>query len=165
MPYRAPVADFRFLFDHVVGFDQVAATSQFAEATPEMTDAIMTEAAKLCESVLAPLNRAGDLHPAVLENGVVRTSPGFSDGYAAIAEGGWIGMSASPEVGGMGLPMTLTTAVNEMMSAACLSLQLNPLMTQGQIEALERRVAVQGCAEWRWFIRRVRAEDLHLLGG
>ena len=141
MPYRAPVADFRFLFDHVVGFDRVAATPRFEEATGEMTDAILTEAAKLCEEVLAPLNRAGDLHPAVLENGVVRTSPGYADGYAAIAEGGWIGMSASPDAGGMGLPMALTTAVNEMMSSACLSLQLNPLMTQGQIEALEHHAS------------------------
>ncbi|MEY1557492.1 acyl-CoA dehydrogenase [Yoonia sp. R2331] len=137
MPYRAPVADFRFLLDHVTGFPAVAETDTFTEATPDMVDAILTEAGKMCEEVLAPLNRAGDLHPAVLENGVVRTSPGFGDGYRAIAEGGWIGMSASPEVGGMGLPMTLTTAVNEMMSSACLALQLNPLMTQGQIEALE----------------------------
>ncbi len=137
MPYRAPVNDFRFLMDHVTGFADVAATDRFAEATPDMVEAILTEAAKMSEEVLAPLNRNGDLHPAYLENGVVRTSPGFADGYAAIAEGGWIGMSAAPENGGMGLPMTLTTAVNEMLASACLALQLNPLMTQGQIEALE----------------------------
>ncbi|MEJ6396853.1 acyl-CoA dehydrogenase [Yoonia sp. 208BN28-4] len=141
MPYRAPVADFRFLMDHIVGFSDVAATDTFSEATPDMVDAILTEAAKMSEEVLAPLQRNGDLHPATLENGVVRTSPGFGDGYKAIAEGGWIGMSASPENGGMGLPMTLTTAVNEMMSAACLSLQLNPLMSQGQIEALEHHAS------------------------
>ncbi|MEJ6403069.1 acyl-CoA dehydrogenase [Yoonia sp. 2307UL14-13] len=141
MPYRAPVTDYRFLLDHVTGFGEVAATDLFAEATPDMVDAILTEAAKMCEEVLAPLNRNGDLHPAYLENGVVRTSPGFADGYKAIAEGGWIGMSASPENGGMGLPMTLTTAVNEMMASACLSLQLNPLMTQGQIEALEHHAS------------------------
>ncbi|MBU2360014.1 MAG: acyl-CoA dehydrogenase N-terminal domain-containing protein, partial [Alphaproteobacteria bacterium] len=88
MPYRAPVADFRFLLDHVAGFDAVTATDRFSEATPDMTDAILTEAAKMCEEVLAPLNRAGDLHPAHLENGIVRTSPGFADGYKAIAEGG-----------------------------------------------------------------------------
>ncbi len=141
MPYRAPVSDFRFLMDHVVGFSDVAATERFAEATPDMVDAILTEAAKMCEEILAPLNRNGDLHPAHLENGVVRTSPGFADGYKAIAEGGWIGMSADPENGGMGLPMTLTTTVNEMMSSACLALQLNPLMTQGQIEALEHHAS------------------------
>ena len=136
MPYSAPVGDFRFLMDHVVGFDDVAATAQFAEATPDMTGAILSEGAKMCEDILAPLNRAGDLHPAHLENGVLRTSPGFAEGYNAIATGGWIGMSASQEIGGLGLPMTLTTAINDMMASACLALQLNPLMTQGQIEAL-----------------------------
>uniref|UniRef100_UPI0040476643 acyl-CoA dehydrogenase n=4 Tax=Pseudomonadota TaxID=1224 RepID=UPI0040476643 len=141
MPYRAPVSDYRFLMENVVGFAQVTATARFAEATPDMADAILTEAAKMCEEVLYPLNRSGDLHPAHLDNGIVRTAPGFAGGYKAIAEGGWIGMSASPEVGGMGLPMTLTTTVNEMMASACLSLQLNPLMTQGQIEALEHHAS------------------------
>ena len=141
MPYRAPVSDFQFLMDHVTGFDAVTATDRFADATQEVTQAILTEAGRLCEEVIAPLNRAGDQHPAVLENGIIRTSPGFADGYAAIAEGGWIGMSASPDFGGMGLPMTLTTSVNEMLSSACLALQLNPLMTQGQIEALEHHAS------------------------
>ena len=95
----------------------------------------------MCEEVLSPLQRNGDLHPAHLENGVVRTSPGFDAGYQAIAEGGWVGISASAKAGGMGLPITLATCVNEMMSAACLSLSLNPLMTQGQIEALEHHAS------------------------
>jgi alkylation response protein AidB-like acyl-CoA dehydrogenase len=137
MPYRAPTSEIRFVLDHVVGFSQVAATERFADATPESVEAILTEAGRLCADVLAPLNRAGDLHPAHLENGVVRTSPGFAEGFRAIAEGGWLGISADPEHGGMGLPITLTMAVNEMMGSACLALQLNPLMTQGQIEALE----------------------------
>ena len=141
MPYLAPVTDYRFIMDTVASFKAVTATDQFAEATDDMADAILGEAAKLCEEILYPLNRNGDLHPAKLENGIVRTSPGFSNGYKAIAEGGWIGMSASPEVGGMGLPMTLTTAVNEMMASACLSLQLNPLMSQGRIEALEHHAS------------------------
>ncbi|MEO9572396.1 MAG: acyl-CoA dehydrogenase [Tateyamaria sp.] len=141
MPYRAPVDDYSFLFDHIVGLDQVTATDRFAEATPDVTSAILTEAGKLCEEVMAPLQRPGDLHPAHLENGVVRTSPGYADGYKAIAEGGWVGMAADPEYGGMGLPMTVTSAVNEMMSAACLSLQLAPLMSQGQIEALEHHAS------------------------
>ena len=141
MPYRAPVSDYRFIMDTVAGFQTVTGTTRFAEATGDMADAILSEAAKLCEEVLYPLNRAGDLNPAKLENGVVRTPPGFGDGYHAIANGGWIGMSASEDVGGMGLPMTLTTAVNEMMASACLSLQLNPLMSQGQIEALEHHAS------------------------
>ncbi len=141
MPYQSPAADLRFLMDHVVGFGQVAQTDRFEEATSDTCDAILTEAAKLSDEILTPLQRPGDLHPAVLENGVVRTSPGFADGFKAIAEGGWIGMSADPEFGGMGLPLTLTTAVNDMMAGACLSLQLNPLMCQGQIEALEHHAS------------------------
>ncbi len=141
MSYRAPLSDYEFLFKNVVGFDQVAATDRFSEASPDMVSAILTEAGKMCEEVIAPLQRPGDLEPPRLENGVLRTSPGFPEGWKAIAEGGWIGMSADPEHGGMGLPMALTTAVNEMMSAACLSLQLAPLMSQGQIEALEHHAS------------------------
>ncbi|SDX15611.1 hypothetical protein SAMN05444358_103189 [Ruegeria halocynthiae] len=141
MPYRAPISDYEFLFRNVIGFDQIAATETFSEASEDVVSAILTEAGKMCEEVMAPLQRPGDLEPARLENGVLRTSPGYAEGWKAIAEGGWIGMSGDPEFGGMGLPMTMTTAVNEMMSAACLSLQLAPLMTQGQIEALEHHAS------------------------
>ena len=137
MPFTSPIQDIRFILDHVVPFDRVAASERFAEATPDTVTAILTEAGRLADEVLAPLNRAGDLHPARLENGIVRTSPGFEGGFRAIAEGGWIGLTANPEYGGMGLPVALGTAVNDMMSGACLSLQLNPLLTQGQIEALD----------------------------
>ncbi|MBI1170498.1 acyl-CoA dehydrogenase [bacterium] len=136
MPYLAPLADYRLLLS-VMGFDQVAATDRFADATPDTVEAILTEAARLSQTVLAPLNRSGDEHPAVVENGVVRTSPGFAEGFRAIAEGGWIGMAAPADYGGMGLPITIATCVNEMTGSACLALQLNPLLTQGQIEALE----------------------------
>ncbi|QEW18756.1 Acyl-CoA dehydrogenase [Marinibacterium anthonyi] len=141
MTYRAPISDIRFLLDNVVGYDQVAATDKFAEADADVAAAILTEAGKICDDVMAPLQRNGDLTPARLENGVVRTSPGFAEGWAAIAEGGWVGMAGPQEHGGMGLPMALTTAVNDMMSGACLSLQLAPLMTQGQIEALEHHAS------------------------
>ena len=141
MPFAAPVADIRFLLDRVLGYDRLAATETFAEAGPDTTEAILVELARLCDEVLAPLNRGGDLTPARLENGIVRTSPGFKDGYAAIAQGGWLGLSATPDHGGMGLPITLNTAMNEMMSGACLSLQLCPLLSQGQIEALEHHAS------------------------
>jgi alkylation response protein AidB-like acyl-CoA dehydrogenase len=141
MPYRAPVADFAYLFDHVVDFGQLTKTEKFAEATADMTQAILGEAGRLCEEVLAPLRRAGDLEGARLENGVVRTSPGFAEGYKAISEGGWVSISGNPDYGGMGLPVALAAAVNDMMAGACLALQLNPLLTQGQIEALEHHAS------------------------
>ncbi|SIS58395.1 acyl-CoA dehydrogenase [Phaeovulum vinaykumarii] len=141
MSYRAPVGEFRFILDEVVPLAPVAAEARFAEATPETVEAILTEAGRMCDTALAPLNRAGDLHPARLENGVVRATPGFADAYRTIAEGGWIGLAAGPEHGGMGLPQALNMAVNDMMSGACLALQLNPLLSQGQIEALEHHAS------------------------
>ncbi len=141
MSFRAPVNEYRFIIDTLLDVDALRQTDRFAEATEDMTAAILSEAGKLCDEVIAPLQRPGDLHPARLENGVVRTSPGFVDGFRAIAEGGWIGMGANPEYGGMGLPMILTSAVNEMLSGACIALQLAPLMSQGQIEALEHHAS------------------------
>ena len=141
MAYRAPVDDIAFILKSVVPLDPVAATDRFAEATPDTVTAILTEAGRMATEVLAPLNRASDLTPARLENGAVQSSPGFADGFRAIAEGGWIGLAANPDHGGAGLPQTLNIAVAEMMAGACLSLQLNPLLTQGQIEALEHHAS------------------------
>ncbi|MEM9369769.1 MAG: acyl-CoA dehydrogenase [Pseudomonadota bacterium] len=136
MTYRAPIDEIAFCA-HIVGQDLLADTEQFSEATAETRAAILDEAAKMCEGALVPVQRSGDLHPARLENGVVRCSPGYRDAYQAIAEGGWVGISADDGHGGMGLPISMATMVNEMMSSACLSLSLCPLMSQGQIEALE----------------------------
>ena len=95
----------------------------FSELDRDFTGAVLEEAGKISNEVLAPLNVVGDTEGCVLENGVVRTSPGFADGFKAVADGGWIGMSADPEYGGMGLPLTLQNAVNDMMASSCLSLQ------------------------------------------
>jgi hypothetical protein len=77
MSYRAPVAEMCFLLGEVLGAGRLVATERCAEATPETIEAVLTEAARLAEDVLAPLRRAGDLEGARLENGVVRTTPGF----------------------------------------------------------------------------------------
>ncbi|QPM90712.1 acyl-CoA dehydrogenase [Pseudooceanicola algae] len=136
MPFRAPIGEFRFLFDHVIGFDGIAASDRFAEASPDTVDAILVEIGRLAQDVWAPLQRSGDLDPARMENGAVRCSKGFAEGFRALADGGWLGLSAPEAHGGMDLPVTLTSAMNDMLSAACLSLGLNPLLTQGQVEAL-----------------------------
>ncbi|MDB6176730.1 acyl-CoA dehydrogenase [Paracoccus sp. Z330] len=141
MTYAAPVEQIEFILKRVISYHDVQQTGKFSEATQETTRAVLSEAGKLAEQVLAPLNRNGDLTPARLENGKLRSSPGFAEGFAAIAEGGWVGLAADPEHGGMGLPQTLNMAVAEMMASACLSLQLNPLLTQGQIEALEHHAS------------------------
>ncbi|MBN2758976.1 MAG: acyl-CoA dehydrogenase family protein, partial [Rhodobacteraceae bacterium] len=141
MPYTPPLRDFAFILDHVAGFDQVRDTDRFAEATADTVQAILSEGGRLCAEVIAPLRRPGDVTPTRLENGAVVSPPGYADGFRALAEGGWIGISADPEYGGMGMPQTVSTAFYEMMAAACLSLQMNPLLTQGQIEALQHHAS------------------------
>ena len=93
MAYRAPVEDIAFILQSVVPLAPVAATERFAEATPDTVAAILSEAGRMATEVLAPLNRNGDLAPARLENGAVRSSPGFDRGMTALAEGGWVGLS------------------------------------------------------------------------
>jgi hypothetical protein len=141
MSYRAPVGEMRFLLGRVLGAERLAATERFAEATPATIEAVLGEAARLIEAEFAPTRRAGDLGPARLENGVVRTSPGFAAAWRAYAAGGWVGMTADPAHGGLGLPATLATCVNEMASGANLALSICPLLTAGAIEALERHAS------------------------
>ena len=141
MPYRAPVAEFAFLLRHVVGFDRVSAQPAYAEATDDTVAVLLTEAGRICDDVLAPLNRQGDLHPARLENGVVRTSPGYAAGYRAMADAGMTAITADPAYGGLGLPQTVAACINDMAGGACLALEMNPLMTQGQIEALSHHAS------------------------
>lgn len=103
MTYRAPVEDALFILENVVDYDRVCASDKFAEADFVTVAAVLQEAGKLSSDVIAPLNRGGDLTPARLDGDVVRTSPGFGAAFTEIAEGGWIGMLARPDNGGMGL--------------------------------------------------------------
>lgn len=137
MPYRAPITDFEYIYNNVIDLAQVGETEKFSDIDSDTVSAILTEAGRLSEEVLYPVNRNGDLTPAMLENGKVRSSPGFAEAFKAIGDGGWVSTSSDPEYGGMGLPFSVTMAVSEMMSSGCLALQLNPLLTMGHIEALE----------------------------
>jgi len=138
MSFRAPVQDIQFILRHVVDYARVQGTARFAEASDETTSAILSEAGKISEEVLAPLQIRGDRTAARLENGVVRTSPGFAEAWRTFADGGWVCVAAPQSYGGMGLPLALQTALNEMTGGACLGFQVAPLLSQGQIEALEQ---------------------------
>ncbi len=141
MTYHAPTEQLRFVLDKVVGYKAVSDTALFSEAGDDTAIAILEEAGRIAGEVVDPTRRECDLEPSRLENGVVRTAPGLRAAYAAIAEGGWVGLSASPEHGGMGLPQTLNIAVNEMFSSGSISLQVKSLLSQGQIEALEHHAS------------------------
>jgi alkylation response protein AidB-like acyl-CoA dehydrogenase len=134
--YHAPIADMRFVLEHVAGLGEIAALPGLDHASPDVIDAILEEAGKLAGNVLAPLNRTGDIEGAVLENGVVRTASGFREAYRQFADGGWMGLVFPEAHGGQDLPWLLNAAVAEMWNAANLSFQLCPLLTQGAIEAI-----------------------------
>ncbi|MDE0304326.1 MAG: acyl-CoA dehydrogenase [Albidovulum sp.] len=138
MAYKSPVDEYKFLFENVVGFGRLAETELFQDADLETSGEILEAAGKLVDNEIAPLQRSGDVHPAVIENGVVKCSPGFRDGFRTIGEAGLIGLAADPRYGGMGQPLSIQNAVNEMLNGSCLSLALAPLLSQGQILALER---------------------------
>ncbi|WP_421739416.1 acyl-CoA dehydrogenase [Caulobacter sp.] len=134
MTFRAPVRDIAFSLRHAAGFDRLA--EAFPDADADTVSAVLEAAGVFAADVLAPLNRQGDLVGAKLENGVVRTAPGFADAYRQFAEGGWTGLAASAEHGGAGLPKTLEVATLEMVQAANMAFGLCPMLTLGAIEAI-----------------------------
>ncbi len=134
--YRAPLKDMRFVMDELAGYKELSQYPAYAEATPDMADAILEEAAKFTGEVLAPLNRVGDQSGCQLTpNGVV-TPEGWKDAYKAFCDAGWNGIASPTEFGGHGQPDTLAVAVKEMVCSANLSFSLGPLLTTGAVEAL-----------------------------
>ncbi|MBB3008482.1 acyl-CoA dehydrogenase [Cupriavidus alkaliphilus] len=136
MTYRAPIKDMLFVMNELAGLEAVSQLPGFEEATPETAEAVLDEAAKFNEQVVAPLNRAGDLDPSSWKDGVVTTTPGFREAFRQFGEGGWQGVLHPQEFGGQGLPKLIATACNEMLNTANLSFALCPLLTDGAIEAL-----------------------------
>jgi hypothetical protein len=135
--YQAPVDEVTFLLSDVFHIDRYNNLPGFADATPDLVGAVLAEAAKFCEEVLAPLNRSGDREGCKRhDDGSVTTPRGFRDAYRRLTEGGWIGISAPAEFGGQGLPIVLTQAVNEFLASANMAFAMYPGLTLGAIAAL-----------------------------
>jgi alkylation response protein AidB-like acyl-CoA dehydrogenase len=134
MTFRAPVRDLAFALRHVADFGRLA--DAYPEADADTVDAVLEASGVFASEVLAPINRQGDLTGARLENGVVRSAPGFADAYKAFAEAGWTSLAAAPEHGGQGLPKALEIATLEMVQAANMAFGLCPMLSLGAIEAL-----------------------------
>ena len=136
MPYTAPIAEQRFVLDVIAGLPGLAAMPQYANASPDMVDAILGESAKLAANVFAPLNSIGDRTHAKLENGVVTLPPGFADAYQLYIDGGWAGLGVAESHGGQGLPFAVAVAVQEQLTSANMAFALCMMLSQGAIEAL-----------------------------
>jgi acyl-CoA dehydrogenase len=135
--YKAPVEDVLFLLNDVFHIERLANLPGFADASPDVVEAIFTEVGKFCEGVLAPLNRVGDRQGCRRgQDGSVTTPEGFGQAYRQVVEGGWIGISVPQEFGGLGLPIALTQAVNEFMASANMAFAMYPGLTQGAVAVL-----------------------------
>ena len=157
--YQAPIDDVRFVLNDVFNAQALFARLGFQDATPDVVDAVLEEAARFTGSVLAPLNAVGDQQgcrhdPAT---GDVTTPDGFKAAYARFIEAGWPGLTANPAFGGQGLPHMLGLSVNEMINAANLAWGNFPLLSHGAVMALERHgedwqreVFLKPLVEGRW---------------
>ncbi len=135
--YNPPLREIRFALDSLAGLPEIATLPGFEEATSDLTDSILEEAAKIASGVLAPLNRAGDLDGAKLTGAGVRTTPGWTGAWATLVDGGWNGLPYAADFGGMGLPQVLNLAVQEMWQSANMAFALCPMLTQGAANAIE----------------------------
>lgn len=136
--YRAPSADMLFVLFDVFEVDTLWQTlSGMGDVDQETARAILEEAAKLCNEVIAPLNRVGDEQGCQLEHGSVRSPAGFREAYRQYCEGGWSALGGTPEYGGMGMPKSLAAAVEEMLQGACMAFGLAPMLTAGACLAIE----------------------------
>ncbi len=134
--YIAPVKDMRFVIDEIAKLPEISQLPGYQEATPDVVDAILDEAAKFTGEVLAPLNRVGDKAGCTLGPAGVVTPPGWKEAYRAFCAAGWNGITSPVDYGGQGLPDALGIAVKEMVCSANLSFSLGPLLTTGAVEAL-----------------------------
>ena len=133
--YTAPTEDMQFVLHDVLKIAESDAPG-YSDLDRDFTAAILGEAAKLAEEVLQPLNRVGDEHGCTLENGVVRTPPGFADAYEQMRAGGWIGIDVPEEFGGQGLPYLMYSATGEMFVAANMAFNMYQGLSHGAAYAI-----------------------------
>ena len=129
--YIAPVDDMMFLFEKLRDNKNYNELEKYKDVSPELVKDILEEAAKINQNLILPLAKAGDENPAVLENGVVRTPPGYKEAYQKYIEDGWTSLSCDPKYGGQGMPRTVSAFFDEMISSASLAFKLYSELTLG----------------------------------
>ncbi|MBP6381472.1 MAG: acyl-CoA dehydrogenase C-terminal domain-containing protein [Pseudomonadales bacterium] len=138
LSYKAPLRDMRFVRDELLGFPALfAALPGCEEFTPDLVEAILAEAAKFCEEVLAPLYRSGDEEGCTWTAQGVRVPAGFREAYAQYVEGGWAALSSPPEYGGQGLPPSINLVVEDMLGTANWAWAMYPGLSHGATRTIK----------------------------
>lgn len=135
--YNAPLRDTKFVMQELLNCNEHYQHLGYQDATPDMLDAILSEAAKFSENVIAPINASGDKEGCRWENGTVTTPTGFKEAYQQYVEGGWPTFTHRTEFGGQGLPYSLNSHVTEILSAANNSFSIYPALSHGASATIE----------------------------
>jgi alkylation response protein AidB-like acyl-CoA dehydrogenase len=135
--YQAPVKDMLFVIRELAGLDGIGKLPGYEEATPDLVEAVLEEAAQLANEVVAPINRIGDEQGVRITDAGVSVPPEFAAAYHQYSQDGWAGIAMPQEYGGQGLPYLIGLGVEEMIQSACLAWSLCPLLTQGAARAIE----------------------------
>ncbi len=139
--YIAPLEDMMFLFNKLRNNKKYNEIEKYKEVNSELVKDILEEAAKISQNLILPLAKSGDENPPILENGVVRTSPGYKEAYKKFIEDGWISLSCDPKYGGQGMPKTVSTFFDEMLSSASLAFKLYSELTIGAYNCILRHAS------------------------
>ncbi len=129
--YSAPVEDMMFLFEHLRDNKNYNEIERYKEINTDLVKDILQEAAKINQELIFPLAKVGDENPCVYENGAVRTPPGYKEVYSKFIEDGWTSLSCDPKYGGQGMPKTVSTFFEEMLSSSSLSFKLYSELSLG----------------------------------
>ena len=128
--YVAPDREIGFVINELLDYSRLNALPDFADATHELTSAILEEAGKFAAQIFGPLNRVGDEQGVKQEGDEVITADGFADAYKLFVENEWLSLAQNPDYGGQGLPFLIHLAACEMWNSACTSLALCSLLTR-----------------------------------
>ncbi len=136
--YYAPTQDMQFVIDEIAGLESISKLPIYEEATPDLVEAVLEQAAVFASEVFSPINQRGDEHGTRIENDIVISPPGYAEAYQQFVDNGWQGIGKSTAIDGQGLPFLVHSAVAEMWYGSNMALALCPLLTSGAIEAIER---------------------------
>jgi len=139
--YTAPVEDMMFLFEKLRDNKKYNELEKYKEVSSDLVKDILEEAAKINQNLILPLAKSGDENPAVLENGVVRTPPGYKEAYKKYIEDGWTSLSCDPKYGGQGMPKTVSAFFDEMLSSASLSFKLYSELSIGAYNCINHHAS------------------------